>query len=186
MGLNISGLVLDKNYEHSLPELQSILGQNIVFDKVVSFEDAIENWKEDRYCDIYFSKKGTFVLLSMELGGFDFHAKNQTAFSFVLSEMTMMFTVNYTQNNQLLRSIMESEEMNEDEGKPFDFEKDSDDTSELIYHLIEKTLGEDFDDIDLEAKCFRYSFQQDQTSDNSSETSSQPSSSENKPWWKFW
>lgn len=175
MGLNISGLVIDNNYSNNISELETILGQKLIFEKEVTFEEALESWKEESYCDIYFSEKGTFILLSMEIGGFDFYAKNHIAFSFVLSEMTMMFCVNYTQNDELVRSIMESEEMTENEGEPFDFESDDDDRSSLIYHLIETTLGESFDDIDLEAKCFRYTFQESEEKVNTS-----------KPWWKFW
>lgn len=187
MGLNIAGLVIDKNYENNLAELESVIGEKLVFEKEVTFEEALESWKEDTYCDVYFSKNGTLVLLSMEIGGFDFYANNQTAFSFVLSETTMMFTINYTKNDELIRSIMESEEMNEDEGEPFEFEKNEDDKSELIYYLIEKTLGESFDDIDLEAKCFRYLFKQDEeTNPQSKETKIEPTDLGKKPWWKFW
>lgn len=190
MGLNISGLVIDKNYENSIVELESVIGQKLAFEKEVIFEEAIESWKEDSYCDVYFSEYGTFVLLSMETGGFDFYANNQTAFSFVLSEMTMLFTINYTKNDKLIRSIMESEEMNEDEGEPFEFEKNEDDKSELIYHLIEKTLGESFYDIDLEAKCYRYSFGQvaleEETNTHAKEVKNEQNNLNKKPWWKFW
>lgn len=193
MGLNISGLVIDKNYSNNISELETILGQKLIFEKEVTFDEAIENWKEESYCDIYFSEKGTLILLSMEIGGFDFYAKNHIAFSFVLSEMTMLFCVNYTQNDELVRSIMESEEMTENEGKPFDFESDEDDTSNLIYHLIEQTLGESFDDIDVEATCFRYTFQE--IEDSSIEINLETKHPQNhveekvnttKPWWKFW
>jgi len=187
MGLNISGLVIDKNYEKNLTELESILGQKLDFVKEVTFEETLESWKEETYCDIYYSEKGTLILLSMEIGGFGFYAENQIAFSFVLSEMTMMFCVNYTKNDELIRSITESDEMNEEDGIPFDFEKNEEDKSELIYHLIEKTLGESFDDIDLESKCFRYSFRQEQEANSSSEKKNiNTISKENKPWWKFW
>ncbi|MGB1037360.1 MAG: hypothetical protein ACPGYY_01855 [Bacteroidia bacterium] len=182
MGLNISGIVIDKNYENSLTELETILDQKLVFEKEITFEDSLESWKEDTYCDVYFSKKGTFILTSMDMGGFEFYADNQTILSFILSEMTMMFTINYTKNNELIRSIMESEEMNEDVGKPFDFEKDEDDKSELIYHLIEKTLGESFYDIDIEVKCFRYSFKGEMTSSKNNGIGGDA----DKPWWKFW
>jgi hypothetical protein len=187
MGLNISGLVIDKNYENNINELESILGQKLVFDKEVSFEDALENWKEDTYCDIYFAENGTFILLSMELGGFDFYAKNQIAYSFVLSEMTMMFAVNYTQNDQLLRSIMISDEGTEDEGEPFEFEDvEDEDKSTLIYDLIEHTLGESFDDIDLEATCYRYSFTDLKNNGAASNKVKNANDKTGKPWWRFW
>ncbi len=208
MGLNISGLVIDKNYKNDLTELESILGQKLIFEKEVDFDEALESWKEDSYCDIYFSERGTLILLSMEIGGFDFYAKNQIAFSFVLSEMTMLFCVNYTQNDTLVRSILESEDLSENEGEPFDFESlGEEDTSGLIYHLIEKTLGKSLDDIDSDTKCFRYSFHEIEDEEQEStdemisevETSSKSDSitkpfqqhnevksNLTKPWWKFW
>jgi|GEM_PF-1530930 len=162
MGLNISGLVIDKNYKNQLSELENILGRKLVLQNEIIFEETLESWKEDTYCDIYFSDKGTFVLLSMEIGAFDFHAKRQTAFSFVISEMTMMFSVNYTKNGRIIRSIMESDEFTEKEGEPFEFEHDENegDTQGLIYHLIEEVLGESLDEIDLVAKCYRYTFEE--------------------------
>ena len=182
MGLNISGLIIDKNYTNRISDLESILGEKLIYEKDVIFEEAIESWKEDSYCDIYYSDKGTLVLLSMELGGFEFYAKNQNAFSFVLSEMTMMFSINYVKNGQLIRTIMETEDgIQENEGQPFEFEKNEDDNSEVIYHLFEKTLGESFDDIDLESKCVRYSFQSTGQSEDKEKMNN-----DKKPWWKIW
>lgn len=179
MGFNISGLVIDKNYENNISELETIIGEKLVFEKEVIFEETLESWKEETYCDIYFSKKGTFILLSMEIGGFEFYAENQTAFSFVLSEMSMTFTINFTKENELVRSIMISEDMIEDEGVPFDFETEDEDKSELIYQLIENTLGESFHEIDLEAKCFRYSFKKEPRFKSKT-------IADKKAWWKFW
>jgi hypothetical protein len=95
--------------------------------------------------------------------------------------------------------------MSEDEGEPFDFENENDDEndkSELIFHLFEETMGESFDDIDLEATCFRYSFQELENIEASLETENVVSNQRNspkseqvlnnksnksdKPWWKFW
>ena len=161
MVLNISGIVIDKNYSENISELESIIGEKLIFQKEVMFEDACESFKEDGYCDIYFSKKGTFVLLAMEKGCFEFCSKNQDVFSFVLSEMTMTFCINYVKNGENIRTIMEAEdEIMENEGVPFEFEKDEDDNSEIIYHLIEKILGESFYEIEIDAKCLRYTFKQ--------------------------
>jgi len=186
MGLNISGIVIDKNYSDNLTELESIIGETLLFEKEVMFEETCESFKEDGYCDIYFSKKGTFVLLTMEKGGLDYYAKNQDVFSFVLSEMTMTFCINYVKNGNLLRTIMEAEdEILENEGTPFEFEKDEDDNSEIIYHLIEKTLGESFDEIELDAKCLRYSFKQIEKPAKKATTNNNIAKEE-KSWWKFW
>lgn len=194
MGFNISGLVINKNYTNHLPELEKILGETLIFQKEVSFEDACESWKDDDYCDVYNSENGTLVFLSMTTGGFGFYAENQDAFSFVLSENTGMYVINYVKSGELIRSYMEADgEVSEDEGEPFDFEKEEDDKSELIYHLIEQTLGESFHDIYLEQTCLRYSFASSSESGDEHKSPLQvpQDTSENKnnnakPWWKFW
>lgn len=186
MGLNISGIVIDKNYSDNLSELESIIGEKLLFEKEVIFEDTCDSFKEDGYCDIFFSKKGTFVLLTMEKGGFEFYAKNQNVFSFVLSEMTMTFCINYVKNGENIRTIMEAEgEVMENEGVPFEFEKEEDDKAEIIYHLIEKTLGESFHEIELDAKCLRYSFIETEKSAEKTSTENN-TTKEDKPWWEFW
>ncbi len=189
MGYNIAGIVIDKNYQNHLSKLEDIIGEKLVFEKEVSFEEACESFKDSDYCDIYFTPQGTFILMSFEKAGFDFYDDNQKVFSFVLSEMTMCFSINYSENGTLLRCILTDENgILEDDGEPFDFEKEEDtndeyfnlnDKSELIYHLIEKTLGKSFWDIDIAEKCYRYRFGNDAVSEIQ-ETKSE------KPWWKFW
>lgn len=196
MGFNISGLVIDKNYENKILELQQILDYELTFDKEVNFEEASENWKSDKYCDIYFSEKGTLIFLSFEKSGFEFPVLNQTTLAFVLSEMSMTFSINYTENQKLLRTIVETEEsIHVDEGNPFPFEENESDKSELIYHLFEKTLGKSFWDIDLDEKCYRYYFKEFhnpfKSQDESVELVSSKSLNESniqakKAWWRFW
>lgn len=181
MGLNISGLVIDKNYQDNITQLEEILGEKLNFEKEVLFEEAIENWKEEHYCDIYFSDKGTLIFISMAHAAFEFQVQQQKAFSFVLSEMTMTFAVNYTDNAKMIRSFAETddEERHNEFGEKLPFEENEEDASELIHHLIEKTLGESLWNIDLGVTCFRYRFEH-QTNEN------QPSNQIEKPWWKFW
>lgn len=199
MGFNISGLVIDKNYKNQLVELEAIFGEKMVLEKEVTFEEACENWKDDKYCDVYFSENGTLVFLSMERGGHEFYPKKQKAFSFVLSEMMMMFAINYVENGLNIRAYMETEgELFENEGDPFDFELQQEDKSELIYHLIEETLGESFHDVALDATCYRYTFLvAEESSKPVVEVRAEPTieqkenkvhseSKETKPWWKFW
>jgi len=175
MGYNISGLVIDKNYENDIEQIENILGEKLTFDKKVDFESGSENWKDDNYCDIYFSEKGTLIFISMERAA---------------SEMTMTFAVNYTDNCKIIRSFAETEDevRHEEIGEKLDFEKTENDASELIHHLIEKTLDKKFWDIDLEEECYRYNFKS-QTSENTPEKEEkiEPDSiKERKPWWKFW
>ncbi|MDR0227577.1 MAG: hypothetical protein LBI72_00700 [Flavobacteriaceae bacterium] len=157
MGFNIAGLVINKNYQHNIGDLEQVLNQNLVLEGEVDFESGSENWKEDDYCDVYFTDRGTLVFLSMEAAAFEFLVANQNAMSFVLSEMSMTFSINYTRNKFLVRQIVESEgELVDNKGEVFDFEEYESDKSELIYYLIEQELGIRFWDIDLDEKCFRY------------------------------
>jgi len=193
MGFNISGLVIDKNYKNELEQLENILNQKLVFDKEVSFEEGSENWKEDNYCDIYYSDKGTLIFISMERAAFEFNIANQKAFSFALSEMTMTFAVNYTDNGNIIRSFVETEEgkRHQETGDRLTFEETEKDTSELIHHLIETTLSKSFWNIDLDEKCFRYHFKpisQKNTTITKEEIKPEPTPivENKKPWWRFW
>lgn len=180
MGYNIAGIVIDKNYQNHLSELKNIIGEELIFEKEVIFEEACESFKDSDYCDIYFTPQGTFILMSFEKAGFPFYDEGKKVLSFVFSEMTMCFSINYSENGTLLRNFfIEEDRVLEDDGEPFDFEKEEDFNPELIYHLIEKTLGKSFWDIDIAEKCYRYRFGNDAVPEIQ-ETKSE------KPWWKFW
>ena len=127
----------------------------------------------------------------MERAAFEFNISNQKAFSFALSEMTMTFAVNYTDNGKIIRSFAETEdgERHQEVGDKLEFENTENDVSELIHHLIESTLGKRFWDIDLEEKCLRYKFKSESVENKKNEKEKVVSNSiiENKkPWWKFW
>lgn len=207
MGFNISGLIIDQNLKNDLSSLEAVFDEKLVFEKEVTFEEASENWKDNHYCDIYFSETGTLIFLAMERGGFEFYPKKHDAFSFVLSEMSMTFSINYVEKGVLIRSFMVAEdEVLQDEGDLFDFETVEEDKSEVIYKLFESTLGESFHEIDVEATCYRYTFKPiDHTNDfveidfeeSEKETKlekpildtpeqTEITAEKAKPWWKFW
>lgn len=198
MGVNIAGLVINRIYKDNVAGLEKILGEKLVFDKEVPFEEASENWKKNTYCDVYYSDSGTLVFLSFESAGFDFPVKDQVTFSFVLSETSMMFSVNYTRNGEVLRTILESEGIvHQDEGIPFEYEAKKEDRSGLIHYLFEKTLGIPFIEIDPAAMCYRYTFKRSvfNVIDEIPEPLIDPDGSfpgeeetaeTKKPWWKIW
>ena len=67
MGFNVSGLVMDRNYEDNFTELQNGLGWKLEKESEIDFETASENWKELDICDVYFSEKGTLIFLSPDM-----------------------------------------------------------------------------------------------------------------------
>ncbi|NVK63242.1 MAG: hypothetical protein HWE22_01595 [Flavobacteriales bacterium] len=184
MGLNISGLVLNHNYKNDLEELALVLGEEFHKKEETTFGEGCESWKSDEYCDVYFSDIGTLVFLSMEKGGFEFCIDGRDTFSFVLSESTMMFCFNYTQNGQLIRSYFESDdEIQEDEGTPLEIERTEEDKSEVILHLVGEILGEEFYEIDMDAACTRFWLKEPE---NVTAEAPHEKTSEQKAWWKFW
>lgn len=109
----------------------------------------------------------TLVFLSMERGAFEFYAKENDTLSFVISEATMTFSVNYVKDGKLIRSFVESDgNLLQNSGESLEFEKTEADKSELIYHLFKELLGASFDAIDLDAKCYRYKFSKNQIKEN--------------------
>lgn len=45
MSFNISGIAINKNLEHQLPDLFQMLALDLEFDSHIEFDEASENWK---------------------------------------------------------------------------------------------------------------------------------------------
>ena len=157
MGFNIAGVVLDENYKGRELEVAKDLGWDLEFVGEISFEEASENWKDESICDFYFSEKGTLIFTSFEDATQAYAIKGREVLTFCLSEMSMNFIINYSKSHEVVRSLIVSEDTIElDEGAPLPEEKDEDDMSEVIRQCISNTLGEKWDDIDLESKAYRF------------------------------
>ena len=179
MGFNISGLVINQNYQENFEELQNKLGWNLKKGEEVDFETASLNWKEENICDVYFTKNGTLLFLNMDLCTNSYKIENVNALTFALSETSMAFNLNYCENGIELRSIMEvNDERITDEGVKLEVEEKSEDTSEIIWNQIEVVLGKRFWDIELDEKAFRYYFS---TSANTIEETENTIEIEEKP-----
>ncbi len=190
MGFNISGLVIDKNYKDEIDKIETILGTKLVFEKEVVFEEASENWKSEDYCDIYFSQKGTLIFTSKEKAAYEYNIESQKAFSFAVSEISMSFAVNLTENCKMIRSFFQTKDgtRHQEVGGKLPFEEKESEVLQLIHHLIESTLGKSFRGIDLEENCYRYRVENRSNEDQPIETNEKetPSSNNEKQWWRFW
>jgi len=159
MGFNISGLAINKNYESEFDQLQKELGWNLEKQSEINFETASSNWTEDGICDVYFSKKGTLLFISMDMCAESWGLKNDNTLTFALSETSMAFNINYCENGVEKRSIMEvNDERMQDEGDKLAIEAKSEDTSEIIWNQIEVVIGKRFWDIEPDEKAVRYVF----------------------------
>ena len=172
MGYNISGIAINKNYENEFESLCNQLGWNLKKGTEIDFETASENWIDDNICNVYFTKNGTLIFIGIEKCEESFKLENDNVLTFALSETSMVFKINYTEKGIEKRSIIEAnDERMEDSGKELAVEKESEDTSEIIWNQIEVLLGKRFFDIELEEKVIQYSFNKN---------------IELKKWWKFW
>ncbi|MCD8406286.1 hypothetical protein LNI90_04965 [Tenacibaculum dicentrarchi] len=159
MGFNISGLAINKNYENEFIELQKELGWNLEKQSEIDFETASSNWTKDGICDVYFTEKGTLMFISMDMCAESWSLKNDNTLTFVLSETSMAFNINYNENGIEKRSIMEvNDERMQDEGEKLGIEDKSEDTSEIIWNQIEVVIGKRFWDIEPNEKAVRYVF----------------------------
>jgi hypothetical protein len=182
MGFNVSGIVINKNYKDNLDALQKEFNWNLEFDKEIYFQTASENWKEEGLCDIYFSEQGTLLFLNMDMCLDPWSVKNGNVLTFVLSETSMAFKLDYYEADKQLRSIMEvNGERISDDGEQLQIEETEQDTSEIIWGQIENVLGEKFWNIEPDAKSYRYRFVSKEK-----EIPNPDKRMVDKKWWQFW
>lgn len=165
MGFNISGIAINRNFKDNFGLLTEHFEWNLEFQEEITFETAAENWKEDHICDVFFTDKGTLLFASMERCIDPWSLPDCNVLSFALSETSMAFNLNYTENGTLKRQVMEHEgKIMSEEGIKLETEQNTGDTSEAIWNQMEKIIGCRFWDIDFSAKAYRYVFK---ASDNS-------------------
>lgn len=157
MGFNISGIAINASYENKLHELQEDLKLTLTPVEDVTFEKASSNWTEEGVAYVFFSENRTLLFLHMDMCINPFMIKGRDTLTYALSETSMAFCLNYCEDMEVKRYIMEhnGEKMTET-GQPFDFEKNCGDTSEVIWKKLDDIIDIPFGSIDLGAaakKC---------------------------------
>ena len=159
MGFNVSGLAVNKNFKNNFNELQEKLGWYLEEDSEITFEEASSNYKDENICDVYFSEKGTLLLVSIDKCNRSYPIENLDSLSFALSETAMAFSLNYCKNGRLKREIMEvNGERFTNEGEALKVEEKSTDASVTIWNQMGVVLGKEFWDIGQDEKAMRYKF----------------------------
>lgn len=158
MGHNISGIAFNKNFENNTEELSKLLGVELQIENEIIFEDACENWKEEGYFDVYFSKNGTLVFANIDYCLEPYSHKETNILTFALSETSMTFNIGYTEKDVLVRSIMKvNDEIVDEEGEPLQCEiHNEDDMTETIFDQIAEVIGTHFYEIELDEKAYRF------------------------------
>ncbi|MDM1521422.1 hypothetical protein [Myroides odoratimimus] len=173
MGLQIGGIVIDKNYQSDLEGLEVILKSKLVHEEEVTFKKATVSDKESDILDICFLEDATLVLVSIGMASLVYKASKQKVMSFVIDEEMMSFNLHYTENGFLIRTVLEVEgEVVESIGEPLEYEEVEESKIELIYHLIEDIIGEYLWDIEPQERCMRFGLKEDKVEDEIFVTSS--------------
>ncbi len=164
MGFNISGIAINKSYKDNFEELQKEFGWDLKKVEDIDFEDASSNWKEEDICDVYFTEEGTLLFLNMDMCTQPWEISSLNTLTFALSETSMAFNIDYCEKGVGVRSITEFDGNRvEDEGGRLKVEEKSEDTSEIIWNLVEEVIGKRFLDIEADEKAVRYHFVNNKT-----------------------
>lgn len=157
MGFNFSAVIIDRSYEHQVEALERDLKIHLSNPEEVSLEKASANWTEENVAYIYTKEQTTMVFMSMERCSHDYPIAGQTSLAFCLSEMTMAFSLSYSQDGVLKRELVEyNGDIKASKGEPLPFENHCEDTSEIIWHAIDHLLGYSYSQLDLADKAIKY------------------------------
>ncbi len=167
---NFGGLAINQNYKDRLDELGFLLERDFIFEGELIFAEAFKPLSQD-YCNIYYTERGTFLFLNINMADHQYILGGEETFSFFIAQELDTHFFNYIKNG----SIVASEYViNGVSPKPTAYQmitpqEDVVDISEnAIYKTLQDLLGEDFRTIPDNAVCFRYCLKK------------------KKPWWKFW
>jgi len=159
MGINISGIAINKSYRDNIDQLQSDF--NWVFSKEseTDFETASKNWTKKGVCYVYFTDSGTLMFLEKDMCSYPYSIEGSNCLTFVHSETSMAFKFDYNEGKILRRSIMEVKGKNLDNyGNSLSVEEISTDTSEIIFAQISQVLGKEFFSIEPDERAFKLTF----------------------------
>lgn len=157
MGLNISGIVINKNLEDNLAELSEILKLKLSFDKEIDFETATQNDKDESILDVYYTEKGTIAFAHIDSIAEENKYPKVKVLTFLVEDAALKFSFNYAENNRSTRYLMELEgELIDDDGEPLAVEARSMHIAETIWKQINKLLGESYWKIEGTEKAYRY------------------------------
>ncbi|MFN8320437.1 MAG: hypothetical protein U0V54_13545 [Saprospiraceae bacterium] len=199
MGMNISGIAINKNYENDFENLAKSLRWKLKKQAEIDFGTAVSNWKEKGICDVYFSETGTVLFVNMEMCAEGWGLENDNALTFILSETSMAFNLHYCENGIHKRILIDVEGKRVfSRGDPMSVEANSGDMANIILNQLEVVIGKSFWDIEHTEKAYRYIFVDDSDdveedivtdephSDKIMENDILAKNSETKKWWEFW
>ena len=197
MGINISGIAINRNYENDFEELTEALGWKLQKQAEINFGAAVSNWKEKGICDVYFTENGTILFVNMELCIESRGTENDHVLTFILSETSMTFSLHYAEKGDLKRIFIgDNDKQVFSSGQPLEVEATTADMSNIIWNQLAVVIGKSFWDIEHDEKAYRYIFVDEKekvvplrsASQEIYENEEDVSKADTGPkkWWEFW
>jgi len=148
MGFNISGIVINSNFDQDINKFIEETGFSIRPEREISPEDLRENWTPEGIYRVQFTDIGTVVFLNFQecLDGQYLEGYNVMTFTYSETSSMLLF-LSYYEGNVQRRRIMEDNLVKTiDEGAPLDIDSDKkgEELSEILFELFETILGKSF------------------------------------------
>jgi len=156
MGFNIAGLVIRNNYNSDLNEFANDVQLKLEIVEEINYETASANWTPEGEFRLYFSDSATLIFFNHEEAFESYHSRAYDSLSFSYSAIGMVFSIEYFENGNLVRSIDEVEGKRKSEfGKFLNLEKENPTADGLIFELINSIIGEPFTKIDGASRAYK-------------------------------
>ena len=207
MGFNIAGLVIAKNYDKNISQLEDDINWDIEIIEEINFEEASSNWTPDDEFRLFFTDKATLIFFPHEWAGNRYSAHEASSLCYAYSATAMAFFISYNNVEEgISRFLITTEgEVNLAEGDKLAYEEEGLSADAIIFKLIDDLIGENYYEIDMAAKAYRCkklnpgtrrlkSIQQEEErkksmasmQTNQSTRSKVQKQATNKRWWEFW
>jgi len=164
MGLNISGIIVDKNFSNRMKEFESCFKWRLINPIESIFDYALENKFNKKYVDFYFTSNGTLALLWEAY--YSYYSlcelsKRGQVIKFDLSETRMFFSFNFYENDHMTGEHyfeLDKDRNWIDKGtKPFLNVSNGDDLIfKTLSSILKQKLGKSLQEIDLSEKVQRF------------------------------
>lgn len=158
MGFNFTGIAISRNCRERTDFIEKIIRKKVKLKEEIYFENAMSYHKPDKTCDIYFSDNCTIVFFSELIEpNINRYSKNKQIISFVVSETSMIFSLEVSKNEIITRKFTEfNNDRINDYGDKFPKETQDSDGLNSIFLAIENTIGKSVWSIGVNEKAFRY------------------------------
>lgn len=158
MGFCFAGVIISKNFENDIEDLENKLNQKFNKLSEIYFEDAMTEYSHGDKVDVFFSAKATLLVMDIDLCLDYYHMEGLDTLTFSIDERSNTFAYFHSKNCNEVRDDMSYPQM-VNEYKPedkFDLGSYESKVVDYISTIAIEILGQDVYNIDPGVKVQRY------------------------------